>query len=233
MESIEQFTNLTTLIGEPARATMLWNLLDGKAYTAGELALSAGLSPQAASNHLHKLVEGGLLRMEKQGKHRYYCFARHEIAYAVEGLANLVPDKRTMIPAAMLQNGDIRYARTCYDHLAGQVAVSITDALIRQRVLRAAEDAFVVTKKGMDWFGALDIDAEALQQQKRAFAKPCLDWTERRHHLAGALGAALLDQLVVRHWVRRKLNDRTVILTAKGQQALERLGLIGSKTGNQ
>ncbi|WP_276484276.1 ArsR/SmtB family transcription factor [Paraflavitalea pollutisoli] len=233
MESVERFTAITALIGEAARATMLWSLLDGRAYTAGELALSAGISPQSASNHLNKLVEGGLLRVEKQGKHRYYCFARHEVAYAIEGLASLVPEKRTMMPAARLQNGDVRYARTCYDHLAGNLAVNITQGLVRKRLLQVKDDTYLVSQKGIAWFAELSIDVHALQQQKRAFAQPCLDWSERRHHLAGALGAALLDQLVARHWVRRKINERTVILTAKGQQVLERLGLIDSAVGNQ
>lgn len=225
MESIERFTAITSLIGETARATMLWNLLDGKAYTAGELALAADLSPQSASNHLNKLIDAGLLRVEKQGKHRYYCFARPEVAYAVEALASLVPPKTAKAPVDRLLNGDIRYARTCYDHLAGKVAVEITQGLIGQKMLRMEDEAYTVTRKGASWFEELGIDLPLLQQQKRHFAKPCLDWTERRHHLAGALGAALLDRMLAQHWLRRKSHERTVILTAKGEQALDRLGI--------
>ncbi|MGX5818757.1 ArsR/SmtB family transcription factor [Chitinophaga lutea] len=231
MESIERFTALTSLICETARATMLWNLLDGKAYTAGELALAAGLSPQSASNHLNKLTDAGLLRVEKQGKHRYYCFDRPEVAYAIEALANLIPAKTIVKPTDHLVNGDMRYARTCYDHLAGKIAVDITQALIRQKLLRTADDAYVVTAKGENWFSDLGIGLKDLQLQKRHFAKPCLDWSERRHHLSGALGAALLDKMLALHWLRRKPHERTVVLTAKGEEALDRLGIDIIKKG--
>lgn len=228
MKSMEQFTTITALIGEPARAAMLWSLLDGKAYTAGELAIAANLSPQSASNHLSKLTEAGLLRVDKQGKHRYYRFAQPEVAYAIEALANLVPQHRPANGSLLLHNGDIRYARTCYDHLAGKVAVGITQSLLRKKLLRHDEEAYTVTNKGALWLAELGIDLDAVRQQKRFFARPCLDWTERKHHLAGALGAALLDRMLAEHWLRRKPHERTVILTAKGEQALQRLGIAVS-----
>jgi len=112
---------------------MLWNLTDGRAYTAGELALSANISPQSASNHLTKLIEADLLKVEKQGRHRYYRFARPEVAYAVEAIANLMPVKKELNTKASFENGDIQFCRTCYDHLAGKVAVDITNALVKQK----------------------------------------------------------------------------------------------------
>ena len=225
MEFDNQFAIVASLIGEPARATMLWNLLDGKAYTAGELALSAGLSAQSASNHLNKLIEAELLKMEKQGKHRYYRFAKPEVAYAIEAIANLVPPKAKAAPQKQFANGDIQFARTCYDHLAGKIAVGLAQSLVQQKIIKLQGEEYVVTKTGTAWFDKLGIDVEAVQQQKRAFARPCLDWTERKYHLAGSLGAALLDQMLAKNWLRRKPNERTVVLTGKGERALQELGI--------
>jgi DNA-binding transcriptional ArsR family regulator len=225
MEYNNEFSTIASLIGEPARATMLWNLLDGRAYTAGELALSAGLSAQSASNHLNKLIEAELLKMEKQGKHRYYRFAKPEVAYAMEAIANLLPAKSKAMPHKHFANGDIQYARTCYDHLAGKVAVTLTQSLVQQKIIKLKDEAYIVTPAGAEWFANLGIDLEAVQQQKRAFARPCLDWTERKYHLAGALGAALLDQLLAKNWLRRKPNERTLVLTGKGEKGLYELGI--------
>lgn len=225
MEFDNQFSVVASLIGEPARATMLWTLLDGRAYTAGELALSAGLSAQAASNHLNKLIEAALLKMERQGKHRYYRFAKPEVAYAIEAIANLIPGKAKASPQKEFVNGDIQFARTCYDHLAGKVAVTLNQALVQQKLIKLKDEDYIVTTAGIRWFNNLGIDLEAVQQQKRAFARPCLDWTERKHHLAGALGAALLDQMIAKNWLRRKPNERTVVITGKGEKALYELGI--------
>ncbi|MDF2190412.1 helix-turn-helix transcriptional regulator [Paraflavitalea sp. CAU 1676] len=225
MESIDRFTSIASLIGEPARARILWSLLDGRAYTAGELALTANLSPQSASNHLSRMIDAGLLKVEKQGKHRYYRYAKDKVAYAVEALSNLMPSPMKEGPAPVLNNGDIRFARTCYDHLAGKVAVKITHGLLVQKIIRPEEDEYRLTTRGVQWFEDLGIGIAGLQQQKRHFAKPCLDWTERKHHLAGALGAALLDHMLNQNWLRRKPQERTVIMTGKGEKALAGLGI--------
>jgi DNA-binding transcriptional ArsR family regulator len=225
MEFDQQFAAIASLIGEPARASMLWSMLDGRAYTAGELALMANISPQSASNHLTKLMEADLLKMEKQGKHRYYCYAKTEVATALEAISQLIPGKEPAPRNRSCKNGDIQYARTCYDHLAGRVAVNLTQGLLQQKLIRLRDDEYEVTTKGTSWFEEIGIDLAGLKQQKRLFARPCLDWTERKHHLAGALGAALLDQMLVLNWLRRKNNERTVILTAKGEKALSQLGI--------
>lgn len=223
MEFDQQFSAIASLIGEPARATMLWSLLDGRAYTAGELALVANISPQSASNHLNKLIEADLLKMEKQGKHRYYRFAKAEVATALEAISQLIPHKGQMPRDRSFKNGDIQYARTCYDHLAGWVAVNITQGLVQQKIILLRNDEYDVTKKGEVWFEQIGVDMAAVKQQKRFFARPCLDWTERKHHLAGALGAALLDQMLALNWIRRKANERTVVLTGKGEKAFAQL----------
>ena len=220
MEIDNQFSAVAFLIGEPARATMLWNLTDGRAYTAGELALVANISPQSASNHLNKLVEANFLNVEKQGKHRYYKFAREEVAYAIEAIANLIPNKKAIRQQKSFENGDIQYARTCYDHLAGKIAVDLTQSLIKQKILNLEGDDFLVSSKGEAWFEMIGLNINELKKSKRHFAKPCLDWTERKHHLAGSLGAALLDKMLSLDWFRKTKNSRAIIITSKGQQQL-------------
>ena len=177
MEFDHQFSAIASLIGEPTRATMLWSMLDGRAYTAGELAMMANISPQSASNHLNKLLEADLLKMEKQGKHRYYRFAKTEVAAAIEAISQLIPGKWQVPADKAFKNGDIQYARTCYDHLAGRVAVNLTQGLVQQKIIQPGEDEYQVTTKGKAWFENIGVDIEAVKQQKRFFARPCLDWT--------------------------------------------------------
>jgi DNA-binding transcriptional ArsR family regulator len=223
METTNQFSIIANLIGEPARATMLWNLSDGRAYTAGELALVSNTSPQSASNHLNKLVEADFLKVEKQGKHRYYRVARTEVADAIEAIANLIPHKKKIRKENSYINGDIQFCRTCYDHLAGKIAVDLTESLLKQKVLRLKGDEFLVTAKGEKWFESIGIDVNGLEKNKRHLAKPCLDWTERKYHLAGSLGAALLIQLKKLNWISTKAGSRIVTLTAKGENKLHKL----------
>jgi len=225
METNTEFSNIASLIGEPARATMLWSLSDGRAYTATELAIVSGISAQSASNHLNKLVEADLLKVEKQGKHRYYRVAKPEVAQAIESLANLITEKKTISKKNNYKNGEIQYCRTCYDHLAGKIAVDLTRSLLKQKILILKEEEFLLSAKGEKWFGKLGIDVNSLERTKRHFAKPCLDWTERKYHLAGSLGAALLKQLQKLKWVSTKANSRIVLLTKKGENELRKLNL--------
>lgn len=225
MDAEDQLSKLATLIGEPVRARMLWQLLDGKAFTATELALHASVSLPNASMHLARLTEAGLLAGEKQGRHRYFRFAKPEVAYAIEALANLLPP----VPQAeaALPSG-IKYCRSCYDHLAGYVGVQLNNRLLEEKILRAEGTEYSVTPKGQKWLQqSLGLDVPALQQQRRVFARPCLDWSERRHHLAGTLGAALLQMLLQQDWMRRQKNTRILVVTAKGRKALyEQLGIV-------
>jgi DNA-binding transcriptional ArsR family regulator len=211
-------SRIAALIGEPVRARILWSLLDGRAYTARELAIEVDTSPQNLSMHLAKLLQAGLLSVEVQGRHRYYTFAREEVAYAIEAMANLVPAQ----PAGRQEVDEvpIKFCRTCYDHLAGKVGVLIMESLLRQKLIVYQQRELEVTPKGTLWLGEWGIDCEAVRHRRRSFVKPCLDWSERRHHLAGGLGAAMLDKMMESHWLRRTAHSRAVVVTAKGQQAL-------------
>jgi DNA-binding transcriptional ArsR family regulator len=212
-------TDIASLIGEPVRAKILWTLMDGRAYTARELAIGVETTPQNLSMHLSKLLRAGLLAVEAQGRHRYYTFSRVEVAYAIEAMANLIPAEQ--MARKDMDAVPIKFCRTCYDHLAGKVAVSVTESLLRQKLIVYRDKELEVTPKGVQWFAEWGIDCEEVRRQRRAFAKPCLDWTERRHHLAGALGAALLEKMLEEHWLRRATQSRAVVVTAKGRQALE------------
>ena len=211
-------SRIAALIGEPVRARILWSLLDGRAYTARELAIGVDTSPQNLSMHLAKLLQAGLLSVEAQGRHRYYTFSREEVAYAIEAMANLVPAQ-----PVERQDADavpIKFCRTCYDHLAGKVGVLIMESLLQQKLIVYQQRELEVTPKGTAWLGKWGIDCEAVRHRRRSFVKPCLDWSERRHHLAGGLGAAMLNKMMESHWLRRTAHSRAVVVTAKGQQAL-------------
>lgn len=214
---LKEIGQITSLIGDPVRTNILWTLLDNRAYTATELAISADTSPQNISMHLNKLVQADLLRVESQGRHKYYTFSKPEVAYAIEAIGNLLPTKRHKQIVSHTDNSAIKYCRSCYDHLAGKVGVSITKAFLKQKILETASNNYQVTQKGDTFFSGLEININDLKKTRRSFAKPCLDWSEREHHLAGALGAALLDKLLSRDLIRRTQNSRTMILTSKGQ----------------
>jgi DNA-binding transcriptional ArsR family regulator len=217
-EQEERFSKLASLIGEKVRAKMLWHLLDGRAYTALELAVIADISKQSCSNHLKKLVEEKILSVEKQGRHKYFRLYNKQVAKALEGIAILTAQKLPEKNSTKLMG--IKYARSCYDHLAGYLGVAIQNGLIEQGLIQKENQAYFCTDKGISKFGELGIDISALKAQKRKFAYPCLDWSERKHHIGGALGAAILDFMIKEDWLRRKKNSRALILTSKGNQAL-------------
>ncbi|HEY8917304.1 MAG TPA: winged helix-turn-helix domain-containing protein [Chitinophaga sp.] len=215
--------NMASLIGEPVRARMLWSLLDGRAYTATELSLFADTSPQNASMHLSKLVQADLLKVSAQGRHRYYSFARDEVAYAIEALANLVPPQNTKKQKAPEKASPIKHCRTCYDHLAGKAGVMITDSLLAKQYLQEKDNTYTVSPAGQAWFAALQIDITSLQKKRRVLARPCLDWSERRYHLAGTLGAALLSKMLEADWVRSTQHSRAIVITGTGQRSMYEL----------
>ena len=220
-----EFASLTSLIGEPVRATILWNLLDGRAFTATELAMRANVSPQSASMHLNKLVRAKLLAVESQGRYRYYRLSNAEVAFAIEALANLIPSKDEKPPAQSKPRplNDARYCRTCYDHLAGTVGVAITEKLIKQKLITADEKEYEVTKKGIKFFGDFGVDVGEIRQRRRFFAKPCLDWSERRHHLSGTLGAEFLSRLIELDWLRKIPDSRAVSITSSGRKGFSEI----------
>ncbi|MDB5803297.1 MAG: bacterial regulatory, arsR family protein [Betaproteobacteria bacterium] len=215
---------LGAIIGDPARAAMLWTLMDGTAKPAGELAYVAGASAQSASQHLAKMIDAGLLLQEVQGRHRYYRIARPEVATALEALMAAVgtTPKPRAVPAARRTPEELRYARTCYDHLAGELGVSIYDAMRAEHLLEGEGKEVQVTAAGHRWLAKLGIDEESLQGKRRTLACGCLDWSERRHHLAGTLGAALLSAMVREGWLMRSKKSRAVRVTPQGASALRK-----------
>ena len=210
------------LIGDPSRATMLSALMDGRALTATELAYSSGITPQTASGHLARLSEAKLVEVEKQGRHRYYRLANAHVAHALEALMNLAvhgaPRHRPIGP----RDDAMRFARTCYDHLAGRVGVALAQSLLADGILKEKNDAFEITSKGGARLDELGIDLASLSKGRRAVASRCLDWSERTPHLGGALGAALLKELEGRKWVNRSDGTRAVTLTKAGKSGLHR-----------
>jgi len=215
----EKFVELTGLICEPTRAKMLWNLLDGRAYTASELAVVANVSPTAASNHLAKLREADLVKVETQGRHRYFSFSKPEVAYAVESLASLANDKDDGIKKIETHQG-IKYCRTCYDHLAGLVGVRITEALEDKKIISKSDGHYIITKKGSSWLTDFGVTNDALTNKRRPLTRQCLDWSERRPHLAGQLGAVLLEKMLEKKWFRKMKFSRELIVTSKGSQEI-------------
>ena len=219
------FARVAALIGEPARATMLLSLLDGRALPAGELAFSANVAPQTASGHLAKLVEGGLLRVETQGRHRYYRLAGPDVGTALEALGELAPPPRVR-DREPEEVKLLRFARTCYNHLAGRLAVDINRAMQRRGFLAPiTEKQCELTELGSQWLVEIAPERPLKLGRRDEVGRLCLDWTERQHHLGGSLGSALLNRLCERKWIVR-MRGRAVRLTVNGRIELgKQLGL--------
>jgi DNA-binding transcriptional ArsR family regulator len=213
---------VAALLADPVRVAILLALSDGREVAASELALVAGVTAPTASVHLAKLAAAGLVGQRRQGRHRFYRLVRPELVQAMEALAVLAPESA---PRTHRQAGigrAVRAARTCYDHLAGRLGVSITHALLDRGALRSAGGQFEVTAGGAQLLGELGIDLAAARARRRAFAPACLDWSERVPHVAGALGAALLTLLFDRSWIERTPASRAVQVTLAGRRGLYR-----------
>jgi len=212
------------LIADPGRAAILTALLDRSSRPASELAQIAGLSQQSASAHLSKLLQGGLLTVQQQGRYRYYYLSTPEVATALEALGGIASKK--IADVSSKGTVDLRTIRTCYDHLAGSVAVRMTDRLLERGLLGEADSKnFSLTSRGERWLERIGIHADELRLRSRRLAVRCLDWTERRPHVAGALGSALLERFEEHQWVKPVPGSRALRLTTKGHQALGVLGL--------
>jgi DNA-binding transcriptional ArsR family regulator len=214
----DQFIKAAALIGDPTRASIMWTLLDGRAFTATELAISANTSPQNISMHLGKLLEANLLCVEKQGRHKYYRFSNKEVAYVVEAMANLIPKPEIASKNKTENYPPIKYCRTCYDHLAGKIGVALTDSLLEQKIIIENNNTFEISSEGEKWFSDFGINIKDAQKQKRIFLKPCLDWSERRNHIAGSIGTLLLNKMLNEDWIRRTANSRAIVITGKGEK---------------
>ncbi len=206
---------------------MLTALMQGRALTATELALEGGVTPSTASSHLTRLRRAGLLEIARQGRHRYFRLAGGGVAAAIEGLMRIAP------PASggnRLRTGPsddgLRRARVCYDHLAGEAGVTLLDGLRSRRlIVGGGEEAMTLSREGVAWCGRIGIDLGALRVLRRPLMRPCLDWSERRSHLAGALGAALLERLLTLRLARRELDSRALRFSPRGEAFLARLEL--------
>ncbi|MBO4228280.1 helix-turn-helix transcriptional regulator [Bradyrhizobium neotropicale] len=212
---------VASLVGDPARANMLTALLSGRALTASELAQEAGITPQTASSHLSKLETGGLIEPEKQGRHRYYRLTGTDVAGVLEGLAGLAARAGHMRVRTGPKDPALRRARICYDHLAGDLGVQMLDSMKKQRLIRQSKDAMELTGEGKRFIAkALQIDADALLHPRRPVCKACLDWSERRHHLAGTLGAAIMERFTELKWAARDTTpgSRVVNFSRNGEK---------------
>jgi DNA-binding transcriptional ArsR family regulator len=227
MNDPEVVARVAGLLADPARAQILLTLLDGSMRPAGELAFAANISAQSASAHLAKLCEGGLLALEPQGRHRYFRISNPEVASAVESFTSLsmaLPPRKPRSPAipkaAPVQ---FLHARTCYDHLAGEVAVQVCTAMLKARWLKTEGREIELTRLGHERLAALEVDLSAARDARRSFARTCVDLTQRRSHIGGALGASLLEMYLARGWVLRMRGSRAVSITPKGSQAFARI----------
>lgn len=195
---------IAALVGDPARSNMLTALMTGRALTASELAHEAGVTPQTASSHLSKLEAGGLIEPEKQGRHRYYRLTGPDVAGVLEGLAGLAARAGHMRVRTGPKDPALRRARICYDHLAGDLGVQMLDSMRKQRLVRQTKQTIELTAGGKRFMAdALQIDAGMLAHPRRPVCKACLDWSERRHHLAGTLGAAVMSRFTELKWAER------------------------------
>src|SRR5215831_3486667 len=216
MISRYRLAEIAALFGDPTRAGIVTSLWDGRARPAGELARLAGVTPATASGHLSRLVEGGVLRVEPHGRHRYYRIAGPGVADALETLSELLPPRATSpktngVPEPIVQ------ARMCYDHVAGRLGVGITEALLSRRLLAWREQSFALPPAGRRWFERIGVDVGALERGRRPLLRGCLDWTERREHLGGALGAGFAMHLLERDWIRRERGSRALLVTREGR----------------
>jgi DNA-binding transcriptional ArsR family regulator len=209
---------IAALIGDPARANMLLALMAGRALTAGELAHAARIAPQTASAHLGKLVGARLLALEKQGRHRYFRLASPEVAEMLEGLMAVAADGALRYRPPSRSDEALHQARTCYDHLAGRLGVALADALLSRGHIVLDDDGGQVTADGTRFFGEFGLNLAGAASQRRRFCRPCLDWSERRRHLGGAVGAAVAVRCFELGWIDRVKGSRAVAITSSGRR---------------
>ena len=207
---------IASLVGDPARSNMLTALMSGRALTATELAQEAGITPQTASSHLAKLEAGHLVVPEKQGRHRYFRLSGPDVATVLEGLMGLAARAGHLRVRTGPSDPGLRRARVCYDHLAGDLGVRMLDSMTEKGLLRAQKDSVALTSQGERFVADLGIDLSALGGSRRPLCKTCLDWSVRRSHLAGSLGAAILSRFYELNWAKREKGNRVVTFSPKG-----------------
>ena len=225
MAIASRFAEIAALSGDPARANMLHALMDGQALTATVLARVAGVSPQTASGHLNKMIAGGLVSAERQGRFRYHRLANPAVARMLESIMQVAAqfDPGHSRFALDPKDAAMRRARTCYDHFAGRLGVAMTDSLVGRGFVEITEDAGVLTEVGVDFLGTVGVEVElVLSGQKtksgRALCRTCFDWSEHRFHLGGAVGAAICSRGMTQGWTRRLAGTRALLITPKGER---------------
>lgn len=226
MPNMPDIASVAALMGDATRGKMLVALMDGRARTASELALEGDVTASTASSHLARLTAAGLVSIVKQGRHRYCRIAAPEVATAIEGLMQIatgaVPKAVHLGPREV----GLRRARICYDHLAGEAGVRLLGRLRAARLVRGDDSSLTLTGNGEAWCARIGIDPAGLGAKRRRVCRPCLDWSERRTHLAGALGSAILERLFALRYARRDSGSRAVILSPRGESFVERLELV-------
>ncbi|MDW3181588.1 winged helix-turn-helix domain-containing protein [Roseobacter sp.] len=219
MKEGPDIARVAALIGDPARANMLTALMTGKALTATELAAEAGITSQTASTHLAKLDGGNLLRVRKQGRHKYFSLATDDVAAVLEGLMGLAAKSGHLRTRTGPRDASLRKARVCYNHLAGDMGIRMFDSFHGRGFLALEDETLQLTRTGAEFMTGFGIDLDSLTAQKSPLCRECLDWSARRSHLAGSLGRALLARIETLGWARRDAGSRAVLFTQRGEAA--------------
>jgi DNA-binding transcriptional ArsR family regulator len=223
MKDGPNIARIASLLGDPARADVLTALLTDRALTATELASIAGVTKQTMSAHLSKLLDAALVQVDQQGRHRYFRLANEDVAALLESLMGVAFRTGAVRLLSSPREPALRKARVCYDHLAGEFGVAAYESLLRHGAFEMSREELRLSKIGAGWFRDFGIDTDAAARQRRTFCRPCMDWSERRHHLAGSLGAALLSRLQDLKWAAREKNSRVIRFTLVGQRAFREL----------
>jgi DNA-binding transcriptional ArsR family regulator len=217
MKDGPNIARIASLIGDRARADVLTALMADRALTATELSDIAGVTKQTVSAHLAKLLDARLVAMEQQGRHRYFRLADRDVAQLLESMMGVAFRTGAVRLRSSPREPALRKARRCYDHLAGTLGVLAYDSLLQRRVFTASDDGLYLTQAGSAWFADFGVDTAAFARHRRSFCRPCLDWGERRHHLGGALGTALLERVVDLKWARQAKDSRVIAFSPRGE----------------
>src|SRR5580692_9532915 len=232
MKDGPNIAKIAALLGDPARADTLTALMTDRALTATELAAIAGVTKQTMSAHLSKLLDASLVAVDQQGRHRYFRLADEDVGGLLESLMGVAFRTGAVRLLSSPREPALRKARVCYDHLAGEFGVAAYESLLRHGAFEMSREELRLSKIGAGWFRDFGIDTDAAARQRRTFCRPCMDWSERRHHLAGSLGAALLSRLHGLKWATRDKNSRVIRFTPRGQRAFQAVltaGVAGVK----
>ena len=231
MKDGPNIARIASLLGDPARADVLTALLTDRALTATELASIAGVTKQTMSAHLAKLLDAALVDVHQQGRHRYFRLADEDVAGLLESLMGVAFRTGAVRLLSSPREPALREARVCYDHLAGEFGVAAYESLLRHGAFEMSREQLQLSRSGVEWFRRFGIDTDSVAKQRRTFCRPCMDWSERRHHLAGSLGAALLSRLQELAWAKRDKNSRVIRFTPRGRRAFRELFEAGSPGG--